>query len=144
RRIIKCCLTQRSAVRRSRIRCTALLALRLTKLLNPLLWIVPQVDTAHCSQVTDHIFHRSSANPFDDMIKARTSWLTGAGARRIITKCVFYARGNLLGTGAPERLVSDTLKRGSLPSRQSRPDIQLVISPVPVAGRQNGSQHQCR
>src|SRR5438105_8447356 len=78
------------------------------------------------------------------MIKARTSWLTGAGARRIITKCVFYARGNLIGTGAPERLVPDTLKRGSLPSRQSRPDIQLVITPVPVAGRQNGSQHQCR
>src|SRR2546427_9133167 len=121
-----CCRTQMSAMRRSPIRCTALLALRLTELLNPLLWIVPQVDTAHCSQVTDHIFDRSSANPFDDMVKTRTSWLTGAGARGIRTKCVFYARGNLLGTGALERLLPDTLKRGSLPSRQSRPDIHLV------------------
>src|SRR5258706_1062790 len=78
------------------------------------------------------------------MVKARTSWLTGAGARRIIAKRVFYARGNLLGTRALERLLPDTLKRGSLPSRQSRPHIQLVITPEPVTGTHNGSQHHGR
>src|SRR5438105_4619064 len=107
-------------MRRSSIRCTAFSALRIAELLNPLLWIVPQVHTAHCSQVTDHVIQRSSASPFDDMVEARTSYLTGAGARRIIIKRMFDARGDLLGMGALQRLLPDTLKRCSLPSSQSR------------------------